>query len=345
MRRILLKLFWLLIRPLLFLLPAEQAHRLTMGTISAAPNLHAFLLRIVGGPITTVGPIHIGPLTLQGPVGLAAGLDKDGEAIEFWPSLGFGFIEVGTVTAHGQVGNPQPRLFRLVEEKALINRMGFNNHGSQALAEKLKTLRKTGRWPSVPVGANIGKSKVTPLEEANEDYLESVACLKEHVDYFTVNVSSPNTPGLRDLQQADALRSLLQAVVPAAAPVPVFVKFSPDLDDEALDAAVEVAVSTRCVGIIATNTTRTRPGSTGRTKEAGGMSGAPLWPLSRQRIGRIVQQADGRIPVIGAGGIRSWEQAAQLLDDGCVAVQVYSGLVFEGPSLIHAINDGLSTRT
>ena len=344
MRRVLLKLSWRIIQPLLFLLPAETAHRLTLGVLSATPNLHATIVRLLGGPTKTTGPIRVGPLTLQGPVGLAAGLDKDGEAIEFWPSLGFGFIEVGTVTAHEQLGNPQPRLFRLVEEKALINRMGFNNDGSQALADRLKALRQTDRWPSIPVGANIGKSKITPLEQANEDYLQSVACLKMHVDYFTVNVSSPNTPGLRDLQQADALRPLLEAVVPAADPVPVFVKFSPDLDDEGLDAAVEVAVSAGCVGIIATNTTRTRPQNTGRTNETGGMSGAPLWSLSRERIGRIIRQANGRIPVIGAGGIRSWEQAAQLLDDGCVAVQVYSGLIFEGPAMIHAINDGLVDR-
>jgi len=341
MRRILLTLSWLLLRPFLFLLQAERAHRLVMGTLSMCPRLHARIFRILGGPITSTGPVQVGPLTFAGPIGLAAGLDKDGEAIPFWPSLGFGFIEVGTVTAHAQPGNPQPRLFRLVEEKALINRMGFNNHGSQDLAKRLRVLRDKDQWPSVPVGANIGKSKLTPLEEANADYLQSVACLKDCVDYFTVNVSSPNTPGLRDLQQADALRSLLCAVVPEAAPLPVFVKFSPDLDDTALDEAVEAAVESGCLGIIATNTTRTRPGTTGRTEETGGMSGAPLWTLSRQRIGRILNQANGRIPVIGAGGVRTWEQAAALLDDGCVAVQVYSGIIFSGPGMVHDINDGL----
>ena len=344
MRRIFIQLFWSLVRPILFLFDAERAHRLVMGTLAACPHLHARVFRILGGPANTTGPVQVGPLQFAGPIGLAAGLDKDGEAIPFWPSLGFGFIEVGTVTAHPQEGNPQPRLFRLVDERALINRMGFNNHGSEDLAKRLEELRKTKHWPDIPVGANIGKSKITPNEDANEDYLASVACLKPHVDYFTVNVSSPNTPGLRDLQQADALRSLLGVVVPAAEPLPVFVKFSPDLDDEGLDAAVQAAIDTGCIGIIATNTTRSRPGTTGRTEEAGGMSGAPLWPLSRERIGRILQTANGRIPVIGAGGIRSWEQAADLLEDGCVAVQLYSGLIFSGPGLIHEINDGLLAK-
>jgi dihydroorotate dehydrogenase len=323
---------------------AERAHRLVMGLIAASPRLHGWMFRLLGGPISSTGPVQVGSLTFNGPIGLAAGLDKDGEAIPFWENLGFGFIEVGTVTAHSQPGNPQPRLFRLVEERALINRMGFNNHGSQDLAERMRALRDAGQWPAVPVGANIGKSKNTPIEMATEDYLESVACLKDCVDYFTVNVSSPNTPGLRDLQQADALRGLLGAVVPAAGDVPVFVKFSPDLNDADLDQAVAAAIETGCVGIIATNTTSSRPGTTGRTGEAGGMSGAPLWPLSKERIGHILEQADGRIPVIGAGGVRNWQQAAELLDAGCVAVQVYSGLIFEGPGMIHRLNDGLVAR-
>ena len=219
--------------------------------------------------------------------------------------------------------------------------MGFNNEGSEALAEKLRALRAAGRWPSVPVGANIGKSKVTPLEEAQADYLQSVERLKPYADYFTVNVSSPNTPGLRALQQSDALSSLLSSVVPACGDLPVFVKFSPDLDDESLDDAVKIAIDTGCTGIIATNTTNTRPDNTGRLQETGGLSGAPIWSLSKARIKRILDQADGRIPVIGAGGVRSSEQAQELLDMGCVAVQLYSGMIFEGPGLIHRINDGL----
>ena len=341
MRRVFLHLSWWLTRPLLFLMSAERAHRLVLGTLGAWPRAHALVVRLLGGRPRRFEPIQVGNLTLAGPIGLAAGLDKDGEAIPFWPSLGFGFIEVGTVTAHPQPGNPTPRLFRLKPERALINRMGFNNEGSEALAEKLRALRAAGRWPSVPVGANIGKSKVTPLEEAQADYLQSVERLKPYADYFTVNVSSPNTPGLRALQQSDALSSLLSSVVPACGDLPVFVKFSPDLDDESLDDAVKIAIDTGCTGIIATNTTNTRPDNTGRLQETGGLSGAPIWSLSRARIKRILDQADGRIPVIGAGGVRSSEQAQELLDMGCVAVQLYSGMIFEGPGLIHRINDGL----
>ena len=341
MKRTLLTLTWRIIRPLLFLLNAERAHRLIIGSLSATPRLHGFIMRILGGAPSSPGPVTIGPLTFRGPVGLAAGLDKDGEAIPFWPSLGFGFIEVGTVTAIAQPGNPQPRMFRLVAEQGLINRMGFNNHGSEALAARLQVLRESNQWPCIPVGANIGKSKVTPIDKANEDYLTSVACLKPWVDYFTVNVSSPNTPGLRDLQQADALRELLGAVVPAAGEVPVFVKFSPDLEDDALDEAVETAIETGCIGITATNTTNSRPGTTGRLEEGGGLSGKPIWPLSSDRIRRVLHTAGGRIPVIGAGGIHSAEQAAELMEAGCAAVQVYSCMIFEGPSLIHKLNDGL----
>ncbi len=341
MRRSLLNIFWGLVRPLLFLASAEKAHRFAFGLLGLMPGLAGGLVRLLGGPSSSPGPVQVGPLQLSGPIGLAAGLDKDGEAVPFWSALGFGFIEVGTVTALAQPGNPKPRLFRLPAERALINRMGFNNEGSEALAVRLAELRDAGRWPEVPVGVNLGKSKITPLEEATQDYLTSVERLKHLADYFTVNVSSPNTPGLRALQQADALNELLGAVVPAAGAIPVFVKFSPDLVDEDLDEAVEIAVRTGCTGIIATNTTNSRPGTTGRLGEAGGMSGAPLWPLSRDRIQRILDRADGRIPVIGAGGVGSAEQAKELLSAGCVAVQLYSALIFEGPGLVHKINDGL----
>jgi dihydroorotate dehydrogenase len=341
MRRIALHLLWRITRPFLFLMSAERAHRLVIGLLAAMPRLHGSFIRCLGGPARQFQPIQVGGLTLAGPIGLAAGLDKDGEAIPFWPALGFGFIEVGTVTSKPQPGNPTPRLFRLKAERALINRMGFNNEGSAALAARLSTLRERGHWPCVPVGANIGKSKVTPLEDATADYLESVRLLAPVVDYFTVNVSSPNTPGLRQLQEAEVLSSLLQAVVTAAVDLPVFVKLSPDLEDTALSEAVEVAIAAGCTGIIATNTSRTRPGSTGRLGEGGGMSGVPLWPLARASIQRILETADGRIPVIGVGGVRSAEEAQALLDAGCVAVQLYSGMIFEGPGLIHGINDGL----
>ena len=336
-----LDLSWRLLRPLLFSLDAETAHRLTLGALGAAPRLAAGLLSALAGAPSPALARRLGPLTLASPVGLAAGLDKDGEAIEVWPALGFGFVEIGTVTALPQPGNPRPRLFRLRPERALINRMGFNNHGSEALAARLRRLRESGRWPSVPVGANIGKSKVTPLEEAPGDYALSVNRLRPFVDYLTVNVSSPNTPGLRDLIQAEALRGLLAAVVPAAGEVPVFVKLSPDSAPEDLAAAVEVAVDQGCAGIIATNTTNSRPGETGRLGETGGLSGAPLWPLALQRITEVLQVAAGRLPVIGVGGIERPEQARELLDAGCAAVQVYSSLIFQGPGLVGRLNRGL----
>lgn len=341
----LLDMLWSTIRPVLFSLDAERAHRLTLQNLHTRPALAQALVESLAKTapppaLTTT----IGPLTLASPVGLAAGLDKDGEAIDFWPTLGFGFVEVGTVTAHPQAGNPQPRLFRLKKERALINRMGFNNNGSQALAQTIQQLRDNGLWPSIPVGANIGKSKITPLDEAAEDYKTSIERLNGLVDYFTVNVSSPNTPGLRELQSAERLTALLDAVVPTAK-APVMVKISPDLADEDLDSAVEIAHQTGCIALIATNTTNTRPGSTGRLNQSGGMSGAPLWPLARRRIRRALSVSAGRIPIVGVGGIRSAEQAGALLDDGCAAVQLYSGLIFEGPGLITRINKGLARRS
>lgn len=336
-----LNIIWRLVRPVLFMMSAERAHRIVLGGMGVAPGVHRVALRVLGGAPAKSDPIELGPLTLRGPVGLAAGLDKDGEAIVAWPALGFGFVEAGTVTWHAQVGNPQPRLFRLKEERGLINRMGFNNHGAQVLAERMRKLRDAGQWPDVPVGANIGKSKVTPLDEAVGDYLSSVGVLRDVADYFTVNVSSPNTPGLRELQRGDHLRRLLSEVCEAAS-LPVMVKLSPDLSDEDLQDAVQTAIDAGCTAIITTNTTLERPGTTGRLSESGGMSGAPIWPISRRQIGKTLDCAGGRIPVIGAGGIRSGAQAQELLDAGCVAVQIYSGMIFEGPGLIHKINDALA---
>ncbi len=336
-----LDLGWRLLRPLLFSLDPERAHRLVLHGLGLAPGLAAALLRpLAGAPSPTLART-VGGLRLAGPVGLAAGLDKDGHAVQVWPSLGFGFVEIGTVTAHPQPGNPRPRLFRLPAERALINRMGFNNEGSEALAARLRRLRESGRWPSVPVGANIGKSKITPLEEAPADYALSVERLKPWVDYLTVNISSPNTPGLRDLQQTDSLARLLERVVPASAPLPVFLKLSPDSADEDLFAAVGVAREAGVAGIIATNTTITRPGDTGRTGESGGLSGAPLWPLARRRIQDVLRAAEGRLPVIGVGGVESAAQVQELLDAGCAAVQVYTALIYQGPGLIRRLNRAL----
>jgi dihydroorotate dehydrogenase len=340
----LLDLGWALGRPLLFSLDAERAHRMVLGSLGCMPRLHAAGISTVTRSCAPSLACKLGPLELASPVGLAAGLDKDGEAIEVWPSLGFGFVEIGTVTAHPQPGNPAPRLFRLKAERGLINRMGFNNHGSEALATRLRALREAGRWPSIPVGVNIGKSKITPLDDAADDYLMSIRRVRELADYVVINVSSPNTPGLRELQRGDHLPRLLGAVVPEAEGCPLFVKFSPDLSDAELDQAVDAALSAGCTGIIATNTTNGRPGTTDRLGEGGGLSGAPLWPLARERIGRVLDRVGGRIPVVGVGGITGPEQAAELLAAGCAAVQLYSGLIFEGPGLIARINRGLEAK-
>lgn len=329
----LLDLAWRLTRPALFTMDAEAAHRAVLGTLERWPRLTTALLGALAGAPPRGLHRALGPLQIASPVGLAAGLDKDGEAIATWPALGFGFVEVGTITPRPQVGNPKPRMFRLKAEQGLINRMGFNNGGLAGATERMRALRAAGRWPRVPVGANIGKNKDTPNDRAEDDYLACVAGLRSQVDYFTVNVSSPNTPGLRDLQEPERLERLLRAVVQTAERVPVFLKLAPDLAPTALSEAVDVALEAGCLGIIATNTTITRPGSTGRLAEAGGLSGAPLWPLAQERIGQVVEAVGGRGPVIGVGGVNSPDRAEALLGLGCAAIQVYSGLIFEGPGL------------
>ncbi|HEX4952101.1 MAG TPA: quinone-dependent dihydroorotate dehydrogenase [Thermoanaerobaculia bacterium] len=324
--------FYRLLRPLLFALDAERAHDLTFAVLRRAPRFLGLLLGRGRRPTPGLAR-RLGPLSIAGPVGLAAGLDKDGQAIPFWPALGFGFVEVGTVTAHAQPGNPRPRLFRLPADRALINRFGFNNQGSAALAERLRRLKGAGAWPQVPVGVNLGKSKVTPVEAAAEDYVTSVERLVGLADYFTVNVSSPNTPGLRALQEKEALAGLLGPVVEAAAGTPLFLKLAPDLEREAIAEAVEVAISSGISGLIATNTTITRSGLRADPGEAGGLSGRPLWPLARKKIEEVLEASAGRLPVVGVGGIERADQVRELLEVGCAAVQIYTALIYQGPSL------------
>ncbi|MBM4366911.1 MAG: quinone-dependent dihydroorotate dehydrogenase [Deltaproteobacteria bacterium] len=325
-------------RPLLFRLDAETAHRLVFAGIGLVPLLAGDRRP---DPVLAV---KVAGLDWPSPVGLAAGLDKDGVGIPAWAALGFGAVEVGTVTALPQAGNPRPRLFRLVDEEGLVNRMGFNNEGAVALAASLARLRSTGRWPRVPVGANLGKSKLTPNEDAVGDYLNSVGALRGKVDYFVVNVSSPNTPGLRALQDKEPLKRLLDAVVPAAQRTPVMLKIAPDLEDDALAEAVDVAVDSGCAAIIATNTTTSRPGTTGRLDQYGGLSGKPLRPLSRAKIAVALAAARQRVPVIGVGGVSTADDVEEYLAMGCAAVQLYSALIFHGPGLVRRINDELAAR-
>lgn len=332
---------WPLARRLLFRLDAEQAHEHTMRMLGAMPVASGLVLgAMTSRPAPSLARTVAG-LRLPSPIGLAAGLDKNGVAIPVWPRLGFGFVEVGTVTAHAQPGNPPPRLLRLESERALVNRMGFNNEGSETLAARLRALRDRGLWPEVPIGVNIGKSKVTPLEEATADYVTSARRVAGLADYVTINVSSPNTPGLRDLQSEDALRSLIPAVVDAAR-APVFLKLAPDLPSETTAELVDLAIALGISGIIATNSTTRRDMLDQDPGFAGGLSGRPLWPIARSSIATALRAASGRVPVVGVGGIERSEQVLELLRAGCAAVQLYTALIYEGPGLPRRLNRDLA---
>lgn len=295
-------------------------------------------------------------LTFANPIGLAAGFDKDGVASRVWSSFGFGFAELGTVTFHAQPGNPCPRLFRLPLDQAAINRMGFNNQGAVQMATVLKTQQ---RCPDlsisrIPIGINLGKSKVTPLDKAVEDYLASFELLKEWGDYFVVNVSSPNTPGLRSLQATDQLGQILAALQQQnQAKKPLLVKISPDLEWAALGAILELAQIHQLAGIIATNTTVQRNDlktqliqATGNpvTQEMGGLSGAPLRQRSTDVIRFIWQQTQGKLPIIGVGGIFTAEDAWEKITAGASLVQIYTGWVYEGPWMVRRILEGLQRK-
>ncbi len=270
--------------------------------------------------------------------------------------MGFGFAELGGVTLHGQTGNPQPRMFRAVPERALVNRMGFNNLGAEAVTKRLEAVRFSGLWPKHPVGINLGKSKITPIEEAPRDYAASLQLLWDHGDFFVINVSSPNTPNLRQLQDKAALDEVLAAVQQVNTESalragrsrrPMLVKVAPDLSWEALDELLEVAQARSISGIIATNTTLARPpasgtGSRRAFSETGGLSGAPLRARSTEVIRYIYQRTRGQLPIIGVGGIFNSGDAWEKITAGASLIQVYSGLVFEGPGICHEIVGGLA---
>lgn len=276
------------------------------------------------------------------PVGLAAGFDKNALRINELAACGFGFVEIGTVTPVGQEGNPKPRLFRLVEDKAIINRMGFNNDGAEAIVERLKKLT-----PECIIGGNIGKNKITPNEDAISDYLACYHVLEAYVDYFVVNVSSPNTPNLRELQDKEPLTKLLQTLMDERtrinSPKPIFLKIAPDLTDSQLDDIVEIVNETKIAGVIATNTTIERGNlvtSSARVEEigAGGVSGKPLTRRATEVISYLFQKSNGTFPIIGVGGIYSAEDALEKLKAGASLVQIYSGFIYEGPALVKRIN-------
>jgi dihydroorotate dehydrogenase len=349
-----------LVRPALFTQDAEIAHERTMRALSMVSRndlLAEAVQSFYGAPPL---PVELFGFRFPNPVGLAAGMDKYGNALPAWQTLGFGFTELGAVTRHGQPGNPPPRLFRAVPEEAIVNRMGFNNDGAEAMGKALEIWRSAGKWPKHPVGVNLGKSKMTPLESAAEDYAFSVRVLLPYVDFFVVNVSSPNTPNLRQLQDKAALAEILKAIAevqkhtpveprPSHVPRPVLVKVSPDLSFEALDDLLDLATSQNLAGIVATNTTTTRP-KTERPEiekvysETGGLSGAPLRQRSTEVIRHIYRQTKGKLPIIGVGGIFNADHAWEKITAGASLIQVYTGLVYKGPTLAKDIMRGLLQR-
>jgi dihydroorotate dehydrogenase len=276
-------------------------------------------------------------LTFPNPIGLAAGFDKNGVALPAWEALGFGFVEIGTVTAKPQPGNPKPRIFRYPEQQALINRLGFNNDGADVVAERLRNLRASGRWPRIPIGINIGKSKVAELAGAAEDYLYSFRKLREFADYVVLNVSSPNTPGLRALQEHNALTVLLETIQRENrdASKPVLVKIAPDLAIEDLEQVIATCERSEIAGLIATNTTLDHSSIPPARDQTGGLSGAPVREKSTACIRAIKERA--RLPIIGVGGIMDAETAREKFEAGAVLVQVYTGFIYRGPGLLREI--------
>jgi len=328
-----------LARALLFLLPAETAHHGVLACLAAFSRLGGLCLRLARRALgrSPLDGVNVAGLHFAHPVGLAAGLDKDAVAVPAFFALGFAFVEVGTLTPRPQPGNPRPRLFRLKEAGALINRMGFNNQGAEAAARRLS--RQTVR-PG-PVGANLGKNKDTPLEQAPDDYARCTELLAPHTDYLVVNLSSPNTPGLRTLQEPEHLRAVLTAVNQAQARLkttrPVFLKIAPDLEPEAVEAAVDVALELGLAGLIATNTTLARPVQHPLASEAGGLSGRPVKELSTRTLRIAYQRSGGKLPLIGVGGVFTAEDAYEKLRAGASLVQLYTGFVYEGPALLRRL--------
>jgi dihydroorotate dehydrogenase len=332
-----------LARPALFRLgrgDAEVAHETTLRWLARtaeSPAALRILAAVARAP--TSAPRTVFGVRFPAPLGLAAGMDKDGRALRAWPALGFGFVEVGTVTAYPQPGNDRPRLFRLPASGAIINRMGFNNAGAAALAERLAA---TGPLP-VPIGISLGKSKVTPLGDAVGDYVTSVRALRRYGDYLAVNVSSPNTAGLRSLQDAGQLAELLTALqAELSGAKPLLVKVAPDLTDHALAQLLEVCTAHGVAGLIATNTTVARTGLAPSDREyaaqAGGLSGRPLAERAREVVAFVHRETAGTLPIVGVGGIDSADDAQRLLDAGASLLQLYSGLIFHGPGLVRAVN-------
>lgn len=312
-------LYQAVVRPLLFLLPPEMAHQIGMhviarGWLKARPFADPMLEQTLFG------------VRFPNPLGLAAGFDKDAKALPHWGALGFGFVEVGTVTFHAQPGNPQPRLFRLPEDRALINRLGFNNQGARKIASRLAADAST-----IPVGVNLGKSKITPIDAAAHDYTQSFKLLHRQGSYFVINVSSPNTAGLRTLQERGPLEEIVRGMRAVNPDRPLFVKVSPDLETEALDEVVGVVHEHALTGIIANNTTLDRSGVTGAHEE-GGLSGAPLFQRSNELLSHLYRSCNPEVVLIGVGGIFDGSDLYEKLARGAHLAQMYTGWIYGGPN-------------
>ena len=337
-------------RSLLFFFSPEKAHHLTASLLRVAlqlPGMKAIWKSLFCITDKRLEKTVFG-IKFPNPVGLAAGFDKDAKMFEDLAYCGFGFIEIGTLTPKGQPGNPQPRLFRLKEDNAIINRMGFNNEGVDAAVERLKN-RKT----KTIIGGNIGKNKVTENEDALNDYILNFNALFDYVDYFVVNVSSPNTPGLRDLQEKEPLKHLLLSLMQVnnlkTTPKPILLKIAPDLTNTQLDDIIEIVNETKIAGVIATNTTISREGlvlSKDKVEAigAGGLSGKPVRQRSTEVIRYLATKSNKSFPIIGVGGIHSEQDAIEKLNAGADLIQLYTGFIYEGPALVKRINKAILTR-
>ncbi|HKX63448.1 MAG TPA: quinone-dependent dihydroorotate dehydrogenase [Verrucomicrobiae bacterium] len=343
------------IRPFLFAQDSEDIHNRTLSALALASHHETLCEALESFYAAPALPSEIFGLHFPNPVGLAAGMDKHAAALPAWAALGFGFSELGGVTWHPQPGNPAPRMFRAVADEALVNRMGFNNAGARAMAGTLAGWRFLNRWPAHPVGVNLGKSKLTPLEEASEDYAKSFKSLRPYADFFVVNVSSPNTPNLRQLQDKHALNEILSAIQvlnqadSLATPKPILVKIAPDLSFEAIDEILALIEPRRVAGLIATNTTIARPPTSNSHvqavySQAGGLSGKPLRARSTEVIRYIYRQSKGAVPIVGVGGIFNAEDAWEKITAGASLIQIYTGLVFEGPAIVGDIVRGIKAR-
>lgn len=345
-----------LIRPAFFTQDPEAVHTTTMrwlGRVSRNSLASELVESICGAPSL---PVELFGLHFPNPVGLAAGMDKSAEAVPAWKSLGFGHAELGAVTWHAQPGNDKPRIFRSPLTQAIVNRMGFNNPGAEAVAEELTHWRTIERWPAHPVGINLGKSKITPLSQAPDDYANSFRTLWSLADFFVVNVSSPNTPNLRKLQDKSALDEILAAIQQVNAtsakdtkPKPILVKVAPDLTFDALAEILQLVSERNLAGLVATNTTISRPESNDPLvqkvyAETGGLSGKPVRERSTEVIRHLYRQSQGKVPIIGVGGIFTVEDAWEKIAAGASLIQLYTGFIYEGPTLPKRIVKGLAEK-